>query len=83
MAEKVQLHDFVEVDYTGKLTDGLVFDTTIEKVAKEHNLRASKHKYSPAAVCIGERQVLPGLDAQLDDKEIGKEYMVTLSPEIA
>jgi len=83
MTEKIQLHDFVEIDYTGKLTDGTVFDTTSEKIAKEHNLHAQDRKYKSAVVCVGERQLLPGLDAQLPDKELGKEYTVSLSPERA
>ncbi len=83
MSEKIQLHDFVEIEYTGKLTDGTVFDTTNEKVAKEHHLHSPKQKYQPALVCVGERQLLAGLDAQLVDKELEKEYTVTLPPEKA
>lgn len=83
MNEKVKLRDFVEIDYTGKLADGTVFDTTSEKVAKEHHFHAQNHKYQPAVICVGERQLLPGLDVQLVDKELGKEYSVTLLPEQA
>lgn len=83
MSEKIQLHDFVEIDYTGKLADGTVFDTTNEKVAKDHHLPSQNRKYKPAVICVGERQLLPGLDAQLPDKEMGKEYTVTLPPEKA
>lgn len=83
MTEKVQHHDFVELDYTGKLTDGTVFDTTSEKVATEHHFQSQNHKYQPAVICVGERQLLPGLDMQLVDKELGKEYSVTLPPEQA
>ncbi|MEK6939663.1 MAG: peptidylprolyl isomerase [Nanoarchaeota archaeon] len=83
MNEKIQLHDFVEIEYTGKLADGSVFDTTNEKVAKEHHLHNPKHQYKAAVVCVGERQLLPGLDAQLVDKELGKEYTVTIAPEKA
>ncbi len=83
MTEKIKLHDFVEVDYTGKLPDGIVFDTTLEKVAKEHNLYSAQMKFSPAAVCVGEKQILPGLDQELEGKEIGTEYTVTLPPEKA
>jgi len=83
MSEKIKLHDFIEIDYTGKLADGTVFDTTDEKVAKEHQLHSPKQKYRPALVCVGERQILPGLDVQLVDKELGKEYTVTLPPENA
>ena len=83
MAEKVQMQDFVEVNYTGKLLDGMIFDTTEEKVAKDNNLYSEKMNYSPAAICVGEKQILSGLDDQLIDKEVGKSYTVTLSPENA
>lgn len=83
MPEKIKLHDFVEVDYTGKLPDGMVFDTTIAEVAKEQHIHSEKTTYGPAIVCVGEQQLLPGLDEQLVDKEVGKEYTVTLAPEQA
>jgi len=40
MSEKIKLHDFVEIEYSGKLSDGTVFDTTSEEVAKEHHLHS-------------------------------------------
>lgn len=83
MSDKIKLHDFIEIEYTGKLTDGTVFDTTNEKIAKEHNLHSQKQKYKPSVICVGERQILPGLDLQLVDKELEKEYTVTLPPEKA
>ncbi len=83
MSEKIKLHDFIEVDYTGKLTDGTVFDTTDENVAKDRHLHAKNQKYKPAIICVGERQIIPGLDVQLVEKELGKEYTVTLPPEKA
>jgi len=83
MAEKVKEKDFVKVDYTGKLPDGTVFDTTEEKAARDSNIFSEKMNYSPAVVCIGEKQILPGLDEQFEGKEVGKEYNVTLPPEKA
>lgn len=83
MPDKIKFHDFVEVDYTGKLADGLVFDTTIAEVAQQYTIHSEKTKYGPAIVCVGEQQLLPGLDAQLADKELGKEYTITLAPENA
>ncbi len=83
MAETIKEHDFVELEYTGRLADGEVFDTTVEKIAKESGLYSSKAKYSPAVVCIGERQVLPGLDEEIVGKEVGKEYTITIPPEKA
>jgi len=83
MGEKIKLHDFIEIEYTGKLADGKVFDTTDEKIAKQHHLHSQNQKYRPAVICVGERQVIPGLDLQLVDKELEKEYTVTLPPEKA
>jgi len=83
MAETVKKHDFVELDYTGKLIDGTVFDTTQESVAKQNHFHSHNTKYVPAAVCVGEMQLLPGLDEALEGKELGKEYTTTLPPEKA
>lgn len=83
MAEVVKEKDFVEVDYTGKLADGTVFDTTSEKAAKDNRLYFADRKYGPAVICVGEKQILPGLDSALLDKELGKEYTITLPQEKA
>ncbi len=83
MVETVQEHDFIELDYTGKLIDGTVFDTTLEKVAKDNKMETQGIKYGPAVICVGERQLLPGLDAQLKGKEVGKLYSLTLAPQDA
>ncbi len=83
MAEKVKEQDFVEINYTGKLVDGTVFDTTEEKVARDSNIFEEKMKFGPATICVGEHQVLPGLEQSLIGKEIGQEYTITLKPEQA
>ncbi|MEK6950775.1 MAG: peptidylprolyl isomerase [Nanoarchaeota archaeon] len=81
--ETVHHHDFIEVEYTGKLTDGTVFDTTSERVAKQHHLPAENRQFSSPIICVGEQQLLPGLDKELEGKEVGKSYTITLSPEQA
>jgi FKBP-type peptidyl-prolyl cis-trans isomerase SlyD len=83
MADKTKENDFVEVEYTGKLMDGTVFDTTSERTAKENAIYSDKANYSAAIVCIGEKQLLPGLDDELAGKEIGKEYKIKLPAEKA
>jgi FKBP-type peptidyl-prolyl cis-trans isomerase 2 len=72
--------DFIEVEYTGK-TEGQVFDSTSEAVAKEAGLNP-KATYKPAIICIGEGQLLKGLDEFLEGKELGK-HTVTVPPEKA
>lgn len=40
----------IYINYTGKLLNGLVFDTTIEKVAKDNGLYSSSRTYEPMMV---------------------------------
>lgn len=71
----VKNHDFVEINYTGRLKeDGSIFDTTEEKVAKENGVYDKNMHYHPAVVCIGESNILKELEDQLIGKETGKEY---------
>ncbi|MCF7866193.1 peptidylprolyl isomerase [Candidatus Woesearchaeota archaeon] len=74
--------DFIQLDYTGKIQEtNTVFDTTILKTAEDAGL-IHKHgpndnhdhsdQYSPVTICVGEKQLLPGLDEQVEGKEIGK-----------
>ena len=76
--------DFVEVEYTGKLTEeNIVFDTTNEQIAKDAQIHNPDMTYGPIVVCMGEGQLLKGLENQMIGKETGQEYTITLSPEDA
>ncbi len=69
----IKKHDFVELDFTGRLKDtNEIFDTTDAKVAKEANIFSEKGDYSPIVICIGEGHILPGIDEFLEGKEPGK-----------
>lgn len=84
MAETANKGDFVEVEYTGKLNDPeIIFDTTDEKTAKEAGLHNPKMKYGPVVVCIGQGQLIQGLDKAAEGKELGKEYETDINPEDA
>lgn len=84
MAETLKKGDFVELDYTGILKDGnLVFDTTIAELAKKEDIFNPKMAYGPVRICIGQAQILSGLDAHLEGLEVGKESAITLQPEEA
>jgi len=83
MADKVKKHDFVELDYTGKFSDGTIFDTTQEKVAKENNFPTNNRKFNPVTICIGENQIILGLDQEIIGKEIEEKFTTTLPAERA
>lgn len=84
MTETIKEGDFIELDYVGALKGaGLVFDTSIEAEAKKNDIFDSTSTYTPIAICIGQGQILPGLDAALIGLEIGKEHELSLPPDAA
>ena len=44
----------IYINYTGKLLNGLVFDTSIEKVAKDNGLYSTSRTYEPVQIHWGE-----------------------------
>lgn len=52
----------VKVNYTGRLLDGTVFDTSVEAVAKEAGVFDERRTYEPIEFPLGQGQVIPGWD---------------------
>ncbi len=76
--ESTKKGNFVEIDFTAKIKQtGEIFDTTLKDEAKKAKLPTERVR--PITVCIGEGMVLGGFDKALEDKEIGKNYSVSLS----
>ena len=74
--------DFIELEYTAKVKgENIVFDTTDEKIAKEQQLHQEGASYGPVIICVGEVQVLKGMDEALEGKEPGKAYTFDIIPE--
>ena len=83
MVDVIGEHDFIEIEYTATIEDtNQVFDTTDEKTAKSNNIYNKNQKYNPVIICIGEHQILKGLDNALKGKQL-KEDSITISPENA
>ena len=81
---KIKKGDVVELEYTGSIKDSnIIFDTTDENIAKTNNLHQDNINYKPVTVCIGHKELVPGLDDFLVDKETNKEYEVELKPKEA
>lgn len=83
MPDKIILHDFLEIEYTGKFLDGTIFDTTDKEVAQKNNIFSPQIKYGPTIICIGEKQLISGLDDALLGKDVGKSCTISLKPEQA
>jgi peptidylprolyl isomerase len=67
--------DLITVDYTGKLTSGKVFDSSIPiKPDPGH---------PPIAFTVGAGQVIPGWDQALIGVKVGQKFKVTIPPSLA
>ena len=74
----IQEQDFLEVNYTGILSDtAQIFDTTIPTVARKAQLPESD-KLTPVIIQVGKHHLLPALEKQLIGKEIGVTFSVHL-----
>ncbi len=72
--------DFVEIEFTGKIKDGEVFDSNIKQDIEESGLKASA---KPFIFALGQGMFLKGVDNSLIGKKVGEEYNIELKAEDA
>ncbi len=76
-------HDFIEIAYIAKIKEtNKIFDLTDKELAKKHNIFNPNFDYSPKIICLGENNIIKGLDEALIGKSLGK-YIIELTPEKA
>ena len=74
--------DIITLDYEGR-TVGVLFDTTLEKVAKKEDSIVENRVYAPITVVVGDGRLVPGLENDLKKAKVGKTTEVTIAPEEA
>ena len=79
----VKTGDTVQVDYTGKLENGTVFDTSIEEVAKQADIYVNGRTYAPLTFVAGAGQMIKGFDEGIIGMKVGEEKTITIPPEEA
>jgi len=79
----IQKGHFVQMSYTGRTEDGMIFDTTDEEIAKENDIFIENAKYGPVTIIVGAGYVIEGLDEELVGKEVGHKGEVKIPPEKA
>ncbi len=73
---EVKLNDFVEINYVGRFKDNnQIFDLTDAEVAKVNGFNP-KLSFKPVIICVGNGDVVKGLDDALIGKEVGKKYEI-------
>lgn len=77
----VKIGDNISVDYTGSLTNGKVFDTSIESIAKEYNLSTPDTDYKPLQFTVGKGKVIKGFDEGVVGMKVGESKTLTIPPE--
>jgi len=77
--------DTVTIEYTGRLEDGSVFDTTDESVAEEAGLLEEQpnREFEPLTVEVGEGNLIEGMEDGLVGLEAGDSETITIPPEEA
>jgi FKBP-type peptidyl-prolyl cis-trans isomerase 2 len=81
----IETDDSATIEYTGRLQDGTVFDTSRESVARENGLTdaESDREYTPLTVDVGAGRLIEGLEEALVGLEEGDRSTVTVPPEKA
>ena len=75
--------DFIELEFTGKLKNGEIFDSNIkEDLEKLHIGHNHQIEARPFILCLGEQMFLKSVEDFLIGKDIG-EYEIELPPEKA
>ena len=74
--------DIVTLDYEGR-TEGVLFDTTLEKIAKKEDALVENRKYTPITVVVGEGRLVPGFEKDLKKAKVGKVTEIKIAPEEA
>lgn len=82
-ATVVKEGDQVSVDYTGRLENGTVFDTSVKDVAIENGVYNPSRDYQPIEFTVGAGQMIKGFDSGVVGMAVGEEKTLTLPPEDA
>jgi len=79
---KLKKGDFIQLDFVGRVKDtNQIFDLTDEKLAEKEGIKQENAKYKPITICLGEGDIVKGLDDELIDKEVGNSYTIDVTPE--
>ncbi|MCU0444144.1 MAG: FKBP-type peptidyl-prolyl cis-trans isomerase [Microscillaceae bacterium] len=80
---KPQPGQTVKVNYTGKLLDGKVFDTSLEYIAQANNIFNPNRPYQPIGFALGQGQVIRGWDEGIGLLNVGSRAILLIPSYLA
>lgn len=75
---KVEIGREVEINYTGRLLDGKVFDTSVESVAAENNILTPGATYKPLSYQVGSMNLIPGWEKGVINQPAGSKLTLLI-----
>ncbi len=75
---KVEIGREVAINYTGRLLNGKVFDTSIESVARENNLNDGGRSYGPMRYKVGEMSLIRGWEKGVINQPEGSQLTLII-----
>ena len=78
--------DIVEVNYTGRLLEGAVFDTSLPEIARNDSIPKvswfnARPFYEPLSFTVGAGQMIKGFDEGVRDMKLNEKKTVAIVPE--
>ena len=73
----------MSVQYTGRLEDGTIFDSSRPEDAKQSKNYNAERQYEPLKFTVGAGQMIPGFDAGVVGMKKGEKKTLTLAPKDA
>jgi len=80
---KIAKGDTAVVNYTGKLVNGKVFDTSIKEVAQKNKTYDAMRPYQPIRIAVGAGAVIPGWDEGLQLLNKGSKVTMLIPSSLA
>lgn len=76
--QKVEIGRQVAINYTGRLLNGKVFDTSIESVAKDNEIYDSRRPYEPLSYRVGEQSLIRGWEKGIINQPAGSKLTLII-----
>ena len=71
--------DLIRFEYEG-WSEGTLFDTTDESLAKKNDMHDERKNYTPLLVLVGEGRLVQGLETDLKKAKVGEKREIVIAP---